>query len=247
VLVLLDAAHEVRHHFFGNAVHVQILANEKSGVCLEGCCHYTQSRISTSEIEQYPLMSKDKLLKGALIAKQLNAARYYMALMGRGPSKREIEKLCKTISAIKENVQLSVCCSLGLVKHCQAERLKAAGLNRVNHNLNASERFYPQICTSHTYKDRLQTLARCRAAELEVCSGGVVGQGETDEDIIDLFLAVREVGAESIPINFLIPIKGTPFEDSQGEVTESCKSMSLKAETEDGSGWSSSSARYALG
>jgi biotin synthase len=127
-----------------------------------------------------------------------------MALSGRGPSNKEIDNLCEIISAIKKEVQISVCCSLGFLSEGQAERLKAAGLDRVNHNLNTSERFHPKICTTHTYQDRLDTIARCRTAGLELCSGGILGQGETDEDIMDLLLAVREVGAESIPLNFLV-------------------------------------------
>jgi biotin synthase len=212
VLTLLDAAYRVRHHYFGNAVHIQILTNAKSGLCSEDCHYCSQSRISTAEIERYPLMAKDRLVKAAQEAKRLKAKRYCMALSGRSPSDKEIERLSEIISAIKEDTQLSVCCSLGFLKGGQAERLKAAGLDRVNHNLNTGKRFHPQICTTHTYQDRLETLIRCRAAGLEICSGGIVGQGETDEDIIDLLQALREVGVESIPLNFLIPIKGTPFE-----------------------------------
>jgi len=210
---LLDAAYRVRHHHFGNIVHVQVLTNAKSGLCPEDCHYCSQSSISAADIKRYPLMSKDRLLKEALNAKQLNAKRYCMALSGRGPSESEMDKLCEIIRAIKEETGISLCCSPGFLEEGQAERLKAAGLDRVNHNLNTSERFHPQICTSHSYRDRLDTIARCRAAGLEVCSGGILGQGETDNDIIDLLLAVREIGADSIPLNFLIPIKGTPFED----------------------------------
>jgi biotin synthase len=213
LLALLDAAYAVRRFYFGNIVHIHVLTNAKSGLCQEDCHYCSQSRISTAEIEKYPLVSKDKLLKEALRAKQLKAKRYCMALSGRGQSDSEIDKLCEIISAIKEETQISVCCSLGFLSEGQADRLKGAGLDRVNHNLNTSERFHPQICSTHTYRNRLETIAICRAAGLEVCSGGILGQGETDEDIIDLLLAVREIGAESIPLNFLIPIKGTPFED----------------------------------
>ncbi len=219
LLALIDAAYAVRCHYFDNTVHIQLLTNAKSGLCQEDCHYCSQSRISKADVEKYPLMSKDKLLKEALKAKQLRAKRYCMALSGRGPSDREIDNLCRIISAIKKEVQISVCCSLGFLGEGQAERLKAAGLDRVNHNLNTSERYHPQICTTHSYRDRLDTIARCRAAGLEVCSGGIVGQGETEEDIIDLLLAVREVGAESIPLNFLVPIKGTPFEDRARDLT----------------------------
>jgi biotin synthase len=219
ILALLDATYKVRHHYYGNTVHIQVLTNAKSGFCQEDCHYCSQSKISTADIDKYPLMSKETLLKEAFRAKQLKAKRYCMALSGRGPSDREIDDLCGIIGAIKEKIKISVCCSLGLLKEGQAERLKAVGLDRVNHNLNTSENFHPQICTTHTYQDRLRTLARCRSAGLEVCSGGILGQGETGEDIIDLLLALREVGAESIPLNFLIPIRGTPFENRSQNLT----------------------------
>jgi biotin synthase len=219
VLALLDSAYKVRHRYFGKTVHIQVLTNAKSGLCPEDCHYCSQSSISTAEIEHYPLLSEDRLLKEALRAEQLKAKRYCMALSGRGPLHSEIENLCGIIRTIKQKTQLSVCCSLGVLKDGQAEQLKAAGLDRVNHNLNTSERFHPEICTTHTYQDRLQTLTRCRAAGLEICSGGIVGQGETDEDIIDLLMALREVGVESIPLNFLVPIKGTPFEDRAQDLT----------------------------
>jgi biotin synthase len=213
LLTLLDAAYTVRRRYFGNKVHIQLLTNAKSGGCQEDCHYCSQSKISSANIEKYPLIAKDKLVKEALKARQLKAKRYCMALSGRGPSDKEIDRLCEIISIIKKKTRISVCCSLGLLNFRQAERLKAAGLDRVNHNLNTSGRFHPQICTTHTYQDRLETIAGCQAVGLEVCSGGIVGQGETDEDRIDLLLAIRDIGADSIPINFLIPIKGTPFEN----------------------------------
>jgi biotin synthase len=211
-LALLDAVYRVRRNFFKNMVHIHLLTNAKSGQCQEDCHYCSQSRISRADIDKYPLMSQEKLLVEATQAKELKAKRYCMALSGREPSDSEIDTLCEIISAIKEKTQISVCCSIGFLSRDKAHRLKAAGLDRVNHNLNTSERFHPQICTTHSYQDRLDTIGRCREAGLEVCSGGIVGQGETDEDIIDLFLSLREIQADSIPINFLVPIEGTPFE-----------------------------------
>jgi len=212
VLTLLDAAYRVRRYFFGNMVHIQLLTNAKSGLCQEDCHYCSQSRISKADIDRYPLMSKEKLLAEASRARELKAKRYCMALSGREPSDSEIDALCEIVGAIKKQSPISVCCSIGFLSREKAERLKAAGLDRVNHNLNTSERFHPQICTSHSYRDRLDTIAICREAGLEVCSGGIVGQGETDEDIIDLLLSLRGIRADSIPINFLVPVKGTPFE-----------------------------------
>lgn len=214
MLALLDSAYTVRYHYFKNIVHIQLLTNAKSGLCREDCHYCSQSRISEADIKKYPLMSKDKLVNEALKATKLKAMRYCMALSGTGPSDSEIDALCDIIRAIKEQSNISICCSTGFLSREKAKRLKEAGLDRVNHNLNTSKRFHPQMCTTHSYQDRLDTINICRKAGLEVCSGGIVGQGETDEDIIDLLLALREINAKSIPINFLVPIKGTPFEDN---------------------------------
>jgi biotin synthase len=213
IMFLIDAAYRVRREYFGNRVHIQVLSNAKSGLCSEDCQYCSQSSVSNTLIEKYPLVSKERLLKEARRAREINATRFCMALSGSRPTEKEIEQLCKIIRTIKEETQLPLCGSLGFLDKGQAERLKAAGLDRVNHNLNTSQRFYSQICTTHSYQDRLDTLSCCQAAGLEICSGGIIGQGESDEDIIDLMLALREVKPQAIPINFLIPIEGTPFED----------------------------------
>ena len=213
LLSLVQAAYTVRQRFFGNRVHVQVLSNAKSGLCPEDCHYCSQSSVSTAAIEKYPLVSEEQLLTEARCAKNLGARRFCMALSGRALSENELEKLCAMLRTIKAETQLELCGSLGFLDEGQAQRLKAAGLNRINHNINTSERFHPSICTTHTYRDRLDTITRCRAAGLELCSGGIVGQGETRDDIIDMLLALREIRPESIPINFLVPVPGTPFEN----------------------------------
>ena len=219
LLDLINVAYKVRRKYFGNHVQVQILTNAKSGRCPEDCHYCSQSSISTAEIEKYSMLSAEKLIEEARSAKELKAMRYCMALSGRKPNDREIEKLCEIIAQIKKETGLSVCCSLGLVTSEQAQRLKVAGLDRINHNLNTSRNYHPQICTTHSYQDRLDTISRCKEAGLEICSGGIVGQGESDEDIIDLLFSLREIDAESVPINFLIPISGTMFENRTRELT----------------------------
>ncbi len=213
VLSLLDAAYRVRREFFGNRVHFQLLSNAKSGICPEDCHYCSQSSVSNADVDAYPLVSAEKLLDEARRAKQVNARRFCMALSGRGLSENELNQLCESIRAIKDETGLSLCGSLGFLDKGQAERLKAAGLDRINHNLNTSERYHPKICTTHSYQDRLDTIARCQEVGLEICSGGIVGQGECDDDIIDMLLALRGIRPEAIPINFLIPVEGTPFED----------------------------------
>jgi biotin synthase len=211
LLQLVHEAFKVRYQYFGNRVHVHVLRNVKSGFCSEDCRYCAQSHISKADIEKYPLVPKKTLLEEARQASRINAARFCLATSGARLSDNDVEQLCDAIYAIKKETHLPLCASVGLITEDQAVQLKAAGLDRVNHNLNTSRRYYPKICTTHTYQDRIDTIVRCRAAGLEICCGGIVGQGETDEDIIDLLLALRVMKPEAIPINFLIPIKGTPF------------------------------------
>lgn len=211
LLRLLDSAFCVRQKFFGNHVHVQVLRNAKSGWCSEDCHYCSQSKISKANINKYPLLPKESLLAEALKARDIGATRFCISTSGGHPSDYEVEQLCDVIKSIKEKADIPVCATLGLISSSQAKKLRAAGLDRVNHNLNTSRNYYPNICTTHTFQDRIDTVLRCRTEGLEICSGGIVGQGETDEDIIDMLLALRDIRPEAIPINFLIPIEGTPF------------------------------------
>jgi biotin synthase len=213
IILLMNAAYQVRRKYFGNRVYIHMLSNAKSGLCSEDCHYCSQSRIANAEIKTYPLVSKEKLLAEAREAMETKANRFCMALSGKSPTEKELQRLCDIIRNLKQETGLSLCASLGFLDQGQAARLKAAGLDRVNHNLNTSERFYSRICTTHSFQDRLATIANCRAAGLEICSGGIIGQGETDEDIIDLLYALRDIKPQAVPINFLIPVKGTPFED----------------------------------
>ena len=216
---LFNAAWQVRYHFHGKRVNVQVLSNAKSGLCSEDCHYCSQSRVSQAEIERYPLKPCSLLVNEAKAARQLMADRFCMGLSGRTVTDAEVEVLCKAIQAIKAETGIPICCSLGFLKLEQARRLRAAGLDRVNHNLNTSERNYPSICTTHTYADRLRNLMICREAGLEICSGGIVGQGESDEDIVDMLMALKSIVPESLPINFLIPVNGTPFAQMDRQLT----------------------------
>jgi biotin synthase len=133
-------------------------------------------------------------------------------ISARGPSEREIDFVCRIVPEIKQQYDLNVCACLGLLSPDQARRLAAAGVDKVNHNLNTSSRFYGEVCSTHTYADRIATLAACRAAGLQLCSGGIMGMGETHDDLVDMALELRALGVESIPLNFLNAIDGTPLE-----------------------------------
>lgn len=213
ILDLLRAAFRVRERYFGRKVRLQMLLNAKSGACQEDCHYCSQSAVSTASIERYPLVSKDQMVEGARRAAAAKARRYCIVTSGRSPLDRELAQIAEAVRAIKQDIPIQVCCSLGLLDGAQAAQLKAAGLDRINHNLNTSEAYHPAICTTHTFRDRLATLTNARRAGLEICSGGIIGMGESDEDVIDLALALREVKPDSIPLNTLHPVPGTPLED----------------------------------
>jgi biotin synthase len=135
---------------------------------------------------------------------------------------REIDEIAGAVRSIKQEIPIQICCSLGLMNEEQATRLKAAGVDRVNHNLNTSEAFHSSICTTHTFQDRLSTIRNARAAGLEICSGGIVGMGEKDEDLIDLAMALIDVKPDSIPLNTLHPATGTPLESCDQLTPQRC-------------------------
>lgn len=211
LLDLLAAAFRVRRHYFGNTVQLYFLINAKSGLCPEDCSYCSQSKISTADIPRYTLLDREHVLEGARLAHAQQAKTYCIVISARGPSERELQAVEALVPEIKARYPLKVCTSLGLITPEQARRLKACGVDRVNHNLNTSREYYRQICTTHTFQDRLDALRAVRAACLEICSGGIVGMGEDDADVVRMALELREIGVESIPINFLHPIAGTPL------------------------------------
>jgi biotin synthase len=162
------------------------------------------------------------MIEGARLASASKAQRYCIVISGRSPLDREIEEIAEAVRSIKHEVPIQICCSLGLLSEAQAKRLKAAGVDRVNHNLNTSEAYHPSICTTHTFQDRLATIRNARAAGLEICSGGIVGMGEQDDDLIDLAMALRDVKPDSIPLNMLNPVSGTPMADCDHLTPQRC-------------------------
>ncbi|HKV50626.1 MAG TPA: biotin synthase BioB [Gemmatimonadaceae bacterium] len=209
----LAAAYRVRRHYWQNRVRLHFLLNAQSGLCPEDCHYCSQSAVSTAEIERYPLLAREKILAAAGRAASVKAGTFCLVISGRTPGERVFQKVLDAVRAVRETYDLRVCACLGLLNEDQAHRLRDAGVTQVNHNLNTSERFHPEVCTTHTFDDRRLTVENVRAAGLKTCSGGIVGMGESDEDIIDLALSLRELGVRSVPLNFLIPIAGTPFSE----------------------------------
>lgn len=219
VLAVLDAAFEVRREHFGRKVFVQVLLNAKSGLCTEDCGYCTQSSVSKAEISEYPLRPGQELLDGAVRARKTGATRYCMALSGIKYGDSLIASLAASISRIKKEAPIELCCSIGFLSPAQAETLKQAGLDRVNHNLNTGRKYYPQVCSTHTYDERVKNIETCRAAGLEICSGGIVGLGEGREDLVDMLMDLKGLKPDSIPLNFFIPAEGARFADRGGELT----------------------------
>lgn len=222
LLDLLAAAFRIRRQYFGNTVRLQMLLNAKSGACQEDCHYCSQSSISTASIDRYAIISPTEMVEGARRAARAKAQRYCIVISGRSPLAREVEEISTAVHQIKNEMPIQVCCSLGLLTQEQALQLKAAGVDRINHNLNTSEAYHGSICTTHTFQDRLMTLKHARAAGLELCSGGIVGMGERDEDLVDLAFALRDLNPDSIPLNMLHPVAGTPFEDKHELTPHRC-------------------------
>lgn len=211
LLDLMAAVYRVRRQWFGNQVQLYFLMNAKSGLCPEDCGYCSQSKTSEAEIPRYNLLDKAKLLDGARVAAERQAKTYCIVISARGPNEREMRAVEKIVPEIKQQYDLDICACLGLLTPDQAQRLKACGVNRVNHNLNTSDAYYDQICTTHSFGDRVDTLRAVRDAGMEMCSGGIIGMGERRADVVDMAISLRDLGVQSIPVNFLNPIDGTPL------------------------------------
>lgn len=228
LLELLAAVFRVRRQYFGKTVQLYFLMNAKSGLCPEDCSYCSQSKDATSEIPKYNILSRDKLLDGARVASERGSKTYCIVISARGPTEREMNAVETIVPEIKQTYDLKICACLGLLDAQQAERLKDCGVDRVNHNLNTSQEFYSEICSTHTHEDRVQTLEHVRDAGLEMCSGGIIGMGEEDLDVVRLALELRELAVDSIPLNFLIPIEGTALPPSEKLTPRYClKALAL--------------------
>jgi biotin synthase len=212
VLLLMHAAFQIRKQYFGKKVKLNMILNAKSGLCPENCGYCSQSSISTAPITSYRMVDKETILEGAKRAYDLHVGTYCIVASGRGPSNNEIDHVVEAVREIKNSYGLKVCACLGILKPEQAERLKEAGVDRYNHNINTSANNYDRITTSHTYDDRVGTVETVKAAGMSPCSGVIIGMKEAKQDVVDMAFSLNTLGAESIPVNFLNAIDGTPLE-----------------------------------
>jgi biotin synthase len=212
LLPLLHAAFRVRQATFGRLVKLNMIINAKSGICPEDCGYCSQSIVSTAAVPKYSIVSQAVLVAGAHEAWSRKARTYCIVASGRGPSARELRVVTAAVRRIKEELPMKVCACLGLLTYEQARELRAAGVDRYNHNVNTSSDHHGEITTTHTYEDRVATLEAVKQAGISPCSGFIAGMGESDEQIVDVAFALRDLDADSIPVNFLHAIPGTPLE-----------------------------------
>jgi len=222
LLPLLDAAFAVRKHFHGKTVTVHIINNVSNGLCSEDCNYCPQSKSSTAEIVEYGEKSKEEILAEAKQAYEAGAYRYCMVYAGRRPSQQRTDRIVDLVKTIKAKYPIEVGVSAGIMDEKSTKRLKEAGLDRLNHNLNTSPSQYEKICSTHTFADRLNTLKAARSVGLEVCSGIIAGMGETADELIDLAMMLRDLEAKSIPVNFLLPIAGNKLDTADNLTPEYC-------------------------
>ena len=222
LLPLLNAAYQVRKTYFQNEVQLHILNNAQNGYCPEDCGYCAQASSATTNIEAYPLKPDAEILEEAKRAYESGAYRYCIVMSGRGPSPKRISHLAELIHTVKTHYPIEVCLSAGLIDMESAHILKAAGLDRLNHNLNTSEAHYPNICSTHTYQDRMETLQAAQTVGLACCSGVIVGMGERTDDLIQVAKSLRQLEVASLPINFFLPISGTQLSETPTLTPDYC-------------------------
>lgn len=210
----LQEASRLRESHFGQQVSLCVIINAKSGLCSEDCAYCSQSMRSEAPISTYPLLDQEQMVAAAQAAADAGAARFSLVTSGRGiVSSREKEVILNTAAAIRKTVNIKVCASLGIVDRVFLAELRAAGVQRFHHNLETARSFFPEICTTHTFAERVATVRAAQDAGLSVCVGGILGMGESLDQRWELAQAIRELDPDAIPLNFLHPLPGTKLAD----------------------------------
>lgn len=217
---LCSKADEIRKHFCSGGFDICTIINGKSGKCSENCKFCAQSAHNHTGAAEYPLLSAEEIVAQAKLNDSQGVLRYSIVTSGRRLTDEEVDKMCKAVRKIKSETGISVCISFGLLDEEQYRKLKEAGVTRVHNNLETSERNFPNICTTHAFSDKIKAIRAAQAAGLTVCSGGIMGLGETPEDRIDMALTLRELGIKSVPVNMLNPISGTPMGENKRLTTD---------------------------
>ncbi len=209
---LCEAANEIREAFCGNYFDFCTIVNGKSGKCSEDCKFCAQSAAYHSGVEVYALQEKEELVRQAEYNAKHGIMRYSIVTSGKCLSESEIDQVCDSVREIRERTGQSVCASFGLLNKKQYEKIKAAGITRIHNNLESAENYFPKVCTTHSFQDKVRAILQAKEAGMQVCSGGIIGIGESVSDRIDMAITLRELDIHSVPINRFTPILGTPFE-----------------------------------
>lgn len=212
----------IKNHFMKAKISLNVLLNAKSGLCVEDCGYCAQSKDSEAEIQIYSLLSEDEIYKRAVIACKRRATTLCIATSGTRLNEEEIKRLGEVISRIKADMPLKICLSVGLSRKDQILYLKSCGVDRLNHNLNTAAENYQKITSTHTYKEREDTLKLMAEMQVHSCSGFIAGMGETDEQLVDLAFELKNLNPHAVPVNFLIPIEGTKLENFQQLTAVKC-------------------------
>ena len=225
---LLTLADEVRAAYCGNGIAVEVLYNAKKGGCSEDCNFCSQSARFASDVEAEPLSTVEGFLEAARDAHERGAGEFCIVVAVRGPSAKLLDRVCTAVPLIKQRYPLTVAVSLGILREDHLQRLVEAGVDKVNHNLESSRRYFPSVCTTHSYDERWQTCRLVKQFNLDLCCGGIIGMGETLDDRLDFLEALQELQPQEVPVNFLNPRPGTPFGDrSLLDPTEALRFVAL--------------------
>ncbi len=209
---LISKANKIRKDYVGSRLELCSIINAKSGLCGEDCKFCAQSSRHSADISVYPLVKKEKIVEAAQKAKEIGAETFGIVTSGNRLNSRELDTVAGAILDIRNKIDIGVCASLGALNRDELKKLKDAGLTRYHHNIETSANFYPKIVSTHTFEERIDTIKAAKEAGLEVCSGGIIGMGEAWQDRIDMANLLKELDIDSVPINLLIPIKGTLLE-----------------------------------
>lgn len=223
---LVSFAETFRRKYKGNHVSIHILTNARSGNCSQDCAYCAQSCRSKADIDKYKWVADEKLYEDNDFVNEHHLSRHCIGLSGMKFTDAEIEVLAEKIRKMKAD-GTHLCCSIGFLTEHQAKVLKEAGLDRINHNLNSSRNYYPNICSTHTFDQRVANIRMLQGLGYEICSGGIIGMGESREDVVDMLMELREIQPEALPINFLLPIPGTPLEHADMSVLSTAYCMKV--------------------
>jgi biotin synthase len=212
LLDILHSAYAIRKHYYGNKVKLNMIINAKSGLCPEDCGYCSQSIVADTPVEKYAMLNKESILAGAQEAISRKAGTYCIVASGRRPSDKELDGVIDAIKEIRETTSLKICACLGFLSETHATKLSEAGVNRYNHNLNTSKENYDNICSTHTYDDRVDTVTKVKESGMSPCSGVIMGLGESPEELVNVAFSIKSLDVDSIPVNFLNSIDGTPLE-----------------------------------